>query len=49
MNRLKELREENNLLQKELASILSVSQTCYSKYELEQREIPLFTLMKIYS
>ena len=47
MNRLKEMREEKNLLQKNLADMLSVSQTCYSKYELEQREIPLLTILKI--
>ena len=41
MNRLKEIREDKDLLQKDIAKILNVTQTCYSKYETEAREIPI--------
>lgn len=40
-NRIKDLREDHDLTQTEVASILNCSQTCYSKYELGQREIPI--------
>ena len=38
--RIRDLREDNDLTQKELASILSCSQQVYSNYELGQRDIP---------
>lgn len=47
MNRLKDLREDKDLLQKDLAQILNVSQTNYSKYELEKINIPIETLKKL--
>ena len=43
MNRLKDLREENDLTQKDIAKILNISQTNYSKYELEKINIPIET------
>ncbi len=40
MNRIKELREEQNILQCDLAKILKVSQKTISNYENETRDIP---------
>ena len=47
MNRLKDLREDNDLKQAEIAKILNISQTNYSKYELEKINIPIDTLKKL--
>ena len=41
INRMRGLREDCDLTQKEIAKVLNCSQTCYSKYELGQREIPI--------
>ena len=38
MIRLKDLREDRDLSQKDVADILNISQTNYSKYELEKIE-----------
>ena len=35
MNRLKEIREDNDKLQKDIAKILNISQQQYSRYETE--------------
>ena len=40
MNRLKELREEKDLYQKDIAKYLNMSQTGYSQYETETNDIP---------
>lgn len=47
MNRLKELREDNDLYQKDLAQILNIDQSNYSKYELEKIGIPIDTLHQL--
>jgi len=47
MNRLKELREDNDIYQKEIAKYLNVDQSNYSKYELEKINIPIDTLKKL--
>lgn len=47
MNRLKELREDKDLYQKDLAKYLKIDQSNYSKYELEKINIPIDTLKKI--
>lgn len=50
--RLKDLREDKDLLQKEIADILNTSQQYYSKYELGMIDIPikhLITLAKFYN
>lgn len=39
MNRLKALREEKDLLQKEVASYLNITQTGYSKYQTKMHDI----------
>jgi len=38
--RLKDLREDRDLMQKEVASILGIDQRVYSNYETGKREIP---------
>lgn len=47
MNRLKELREDKDLLQKDIAEYLKIDQSNYSKYELEKISIPLEYLIKL--
>ncbi len=47
MNRLKEIREDRDLFQKDLAHILSISQTGYSKYEVGTNDIPTEILVKL--
>ncbi len=49
--RLKDLREDNDLMQKEVAAILGIDQRVYSNYETGKREIPtrfVVTLAKYY-
>lgn len=41
------LREDKDLLQKDLAKYLNCSQVCYSRYELGLRDIPTETLIKL--
>ncbi len=38
--RLKDLREDKDLMQKEVASVLGIDQRVYSNYETGKREIP---------
>lgn len=45
--RLKELRLENGVTQKQLASKLNIKQNTYSQYESGQRQIPLNTLAEL--
>ena len=45
--RLKELREENGLSQKEVADFLSVKQNTYSQYETGKRQLPIDVLIKL--
>ena len=45
--KLKELREENQLTQTEIAEILHVKQNTYSQYENRHREIPLDMIIKL--
>ncbi len=47
MNRLKELREDKDLYQKDIAKMLNVDQSNYSKYELEKINIPVVILKKL--
>ena len=44
MLRLKDLREDKDLTQKEVANLINVSQVGYSYYELEKREIDINSL-----
>lgn len=41
INRLKDLREDNDLTQKEVAKMLQTTQQQYSKYEIGIRLIPI--------
>lgn len=43
-NRLRDLREDRDLRQKQLADLLKVHQTTYSDYELGQLNIPISAL-----
>ena len=45
--RIRDLREDNDLTQKEVAKMLNCSQQVYSNYELGQRDIPTDILIKL--
>ena len=45
--RLRDLREDNDLSQKELAKIIGMSQTGYSKYETGENDVPTVILIKL--
>lgn len=45
--RLKDLREDNDLSQKDLGKILNMAQTTYSGYETGNRNIPNEILIKL--
>jgi len=47
MLRIKDLREDKEIRQVDMAKQLNISQTNYSKYELGKINIPLETLIKI--
>lgn len=49
MNRLRDLREDRDLYQKDIAAILNMSQTGYSQYETETNDIPTEILKKLAS
>lgn len=43
--RIRDLREDADLKQKEIASILGIDQRVYSNYEIGKREIPVHLLI----
>lgn len=43
--RLRDLREDNDLTQSEVAQLLNVRQNTYSQYENGQRQIPIDALI----
>ena len=45
--RIRDLREDNDFTQKEIAKKLNCSQQVYSNYELGQRDIPTDILIKL--
>lgn len=45
--RLKDLREDNDLKQVQIAKMLNIKQNTYSQYENEKREIPISLLWKL--
>lgn len=45
--RIRDLREDNDMNQKELAKLLGMSQTGYSKYETGENDIPVSILEKL--
>jgi len=51
-SRLKDLREDRDLVQKEIGAILGIDQRVYSNYETGKREIPtrfVVALAKFYN
>ncbi len=46
-DRLRELREDNDLKQKDIAKILGINQQVYSRYELGIRSLPIELLIKL--
>ena len=46
-NRIRDLREDGDLTQQELASYLQVHQTTYSDYELGKLNVPVAVLHKL--
>ncbi len=47
MLRLKDLREDKDLKQEDVTKFLNISQTNYSKYELDKINIPISSLIKL--
>lgn len=45
--RIKDLREDNNLTQEQVARYLHIKQNTYSQYENEQRQLPLYCLIAL--
>ena len=45
--RIKSLREDHDLTQKQISKLLNISQVAYSYYELNKRSIPLELLCKL--
>lgn len=46
-NRIRDLREDRDLTQREVAGMLGMSQTGYSKYETGENDIPTQVLLKL--
>ena len=46
-NRIRDLREDRDLNQTEVAKMLGMSQTGYSKYETGENDIPTAVLIKL--
>lgn len=47
MNRIKELKEDHDLKQKDVAKVLNISQQQYARYELEISEMSYVQLIKL--
>ncbi len=47
MNRIRDLREDNDLTQQELADRIGCSQTTYSRYESGDLNVPVDSLVKL--
>ena len=45
--RIRDLREDNNLTQEQVAKYLHVKQNTYSQYENGQRQIPISVLISL--
>ncbi len=45
--RIRNLREDNDLNQTQVAKLLGMSQTGYSKYETGENDIPTYVLIKL--
>lgn len=45
--RIRDLREDNDKTQKEIAELLNMQLTVYRRYECGEREIPLWAAIKL--
>ena len=45
--RIRDLREDKDLLQKDMAAYLQCTQVCYSNYEMGKRDIPTDVLIRL--
>ena len=45
--RLRDMREDADLFQKDVAGYLQCTQVCYSQYELGKRDIPTDVLIRL--
>ena len=45
--RIRDMREDADLLQKDIAKYLQCTQVCYSQYELGKRDIPTEVLIRL--
>lgn len=45
--RIRDLREDSDLKQKDMAAYLNCSQVCYSHYELGKRDVPTDVLIRL--
>ncbi len=45
--KLRELREDKDLTQQDIANVLNCKQNTYQQYESEKRQIPLSSLVKL--
>lgn len=45
--RIRDLREDNDYSQKEIANYLKCDKSLYSKYERNKRDIPLYLLIQL--
>lgn len=45
--RLRDLREDNDITQNQIALMLNIKQNTYSQYENGKREVPINTLWKL--
>ncbi|MBQ8404546.1 MAG: helix-turn-helix transcriptional regulator [Clostridia bacterium] len=47
IKRIRDLREDNDKTQKEIADLLRTSQTMYARYERGANELPIHHLLKL--
>ncbi len=47
IRRIRDLREDNDKTQKEIADLLGTSQTMYARYERGANELPIHHLIKL--
>ncbi|MCI8671382.1 MAG: helix-turn-helix transcriptional regulator [Bacilli bacterium] len=47
IDRLREIREDKDLFQKDIANFLKITQVQYSRYETGVRSIPIYHLVKL--
>lgn len=45
--RIRDLREDRDLRQQDIANILNCTQVCYSNYEIGKRDIPTRVLIQL--